>query len=39
MRAADVTVYVDMHEGDAEATGWGCDLTYDQVKIDADYRS
>ena len=29
----------DMHEGEAEATAWGCDLTYDYVKINADYRS
>ncbi len=34
-----VTVLVDMHRGDAEATAWGCDLSYDYVKINADYRS
>ena len=34
-----VTVLVDMKMGDAEATAWGCDLTYDYVKINADYRS
>lgn len=39
MSAEEVTVFVDMHEGDAEATAWGCDLTYDYVKINADYRS
>lgn len=39
MKADTVTVYVDMHEGDASATAWGCDLTYDYVKINADYRS
>ncbi|MBO5617843.1 MAG: bifunctional glutamate N-acetyltransferase/amino-acid acetyltransferase ArgJ [Pseudobutyrivibrio sp.] len=39
MKADSVTVYVDMHEGNAEATAWGCDLTYDYVKINADYRS
>jgi glutamate N-acetyltransferase/amino-acid N-acetyltransferase len=39
MKADAVTVYVDMHEGNAEATAWGCDLTYDYVKINADYRS
>ncbi|MBR5952354.1 MAG: bifunctional glutamate N-acetyltransferase/amino-acid acetyltransferase ArgJ, partial [Pseudobutyrivibrio sp.] len=38
MKADAVTVFVDMHEGDAEATAWGCDLTYDYVKINADYR-
>ena len=37
--AKEVTIFVDMHEGDAEATAWGCDLTYDYVKINADYRS
>ena len=35
----EVTIYVDMHMGDAEATAWGCDLSYDYVKINADYRS
>lgn len=35
----EVTVLVDMHQGDAAATAWGCDLSYDYVKINADYRS
>ena len=35
----EVTVYVDMHMGKEEATAWGCDLSYDYVKINADYRS
>lgn len=39
MKCDTVTVFVDMHEGEAEATAWGCDLTYDYVKINADYRS
>lgn len=34
-----VTIYIDMHEGNASATAWGCDLSYDYVKINADYRS
>lgn len=34
-----VTVLVDIKEGESEATAWGCDLTYDYVKINADYRS
>ena len=29
----------DMKMGSAEATAWGCDLTYDYVKINGDYRS
>ena len=28
-----------MHEGDVSVTCWGCDLTYDYVKINGDYRS
>ena len=34
-----VTVRCEMHEGEATATAWGCDQTYDYVKINADYRS
>lgn len=34
-----VTVICDMKEGEAQATAWGCDLTYDYVKINGDYRS
>ena len=29
----------DMHMGGEEATAWGCDLTYDYVKINGDYRT
>ncbi len=39
LSASEVRVLVDMKEGDGEATAWGCDLTYDYVKINADYRS
>ncbi len=35
----EVRVLVDMKMGDAQACAWGCDLTYDYVKINADYRS
>ena len=35
----EVTVVVDMKDGEFEAAAWGCDLTYDYVKINADYRS
>ncbi len=34
-----VTVIADMKMGEEQATAWGCDLTYDYVKINADYRS
>ncbi|MBP3475401.1 MAG: bifunctional ornithine acetyltransferase/N-acetylglutamate synthase [Lachnospiraceae bacterium] len=39
LSAPEVRVIVDMKMGDEEATAWGCDLTYDYVKINADYRS
>jgi len=35
----EVTVLVDMKSGDQQAAAWGCDLSYDYVKINADYRS
>ncbi|MDO5424800.1 MAG: bifunctional glutamate N-acetyltransferase/amino-acid acetyltransferase ArgJ [Eubacteriales bacterium] len=35
----EVTAIADMKMGEAAATAWGCDLTYDYVKINADYRS
>lgn len=35
----EVTAIADVKMGDASATAWGCDLTYDYVKINADYRS
>lgn len=35
----EVTAIADMKMGEACATAWGCDLTYDYVKINADYRS
>jgi glutamate N-acetyltransferase/amino-acid N-acetyltransferase len=34
-----VTFICDMKQGDASAIAWGCDLTYDYVKINGDYRS
>ena len=39
LSCSEVTALVDMKMGEAEATAWGCDLTYDDVKINADYRS
>ncbi len=35
----EVTVVVDLKMGQETATAWGCDLTYDYIKINADYRS
>ncbi len=35
----EVTILADMKMGNESATAWGCDLTFDYVKINADYRS
>jgi len=35
----DVKININLHSGNASATAWGCDLTYDYVKINGDYRS
>ena len=35
----EVTAIADIKMGNASATAWGCDLTFDYVKINADYRS
>ena len=34
-----VEIFVDLKDGTASASAWGCDLTYDYVKINGDYRS
>ena len=35
----DIFIDVNLNDGDAEAKAWGCDLTYEYVKINGDYRS
>ena len=39
LSAEYVTAIADMKQGNETATAWGCDLTYDYVKINGDYRS
>jgi glutamate N-acetyltransferase/amino-acid N-acetyltransferase len=39
MKQADITVRVVLNRGDADATLWTCDFSYDYVKINAEYRS
>ncbi|MBD5444766.1 MAG: bifunctional ornithine acetyltransferase/N-acetylglutamate synthase, partial [Lachnospiraceae bacterium] len=39
LASEEVRALVDMKMGDESACAWGCDLTYDYVKINADYRS
>ena len=35
----EIDILITLHDGDATATAWGCDLTYDYVKINGDYRT
>lgn len=35
----EIQILVELHEGSEKATAWGCDLTYDYVKINGDYRT
>lgn len=35
----EIFININLHDGDAVAKAWGCDLTYDYVKINGDYRS
>ena len=39
MQSENITVNVDLNLGDSQATAWGCDLTYDYVKINAEYTT
>ena len=35
----EIEILVELNSGDAQSTAWGCDLTYDYVKINGDYRT
>ena len=35
----EIDILINLNDGDKNATAWGCDLTYDYVKINGDYRS
>ncbi len=35
----EIQILIDLKSGDCNATAWGCDLTYDYVKINGDYRT
>jgi glutamate N-acetyltransferase/amino-acid N-acetyltransferase len=39
MKQSEITVRIDLHRGAASTVVWTCDLSYDYVKINADYRS
>ncbi len=39
LKEDEIRVEIDLHQGEGEGKAWGCDLTYDYVKINGDYRS
>ncbi len=39
LSANEITVLIELNSGEASAKAWGCDLTYDYVKINGDYRT
>lgn len=39
MKRKDIEVLIDLHDGLSKATAWGCDLTYDYVRINGAYRT
>ncbi|MFP7170122.1 bifunctional glutamate N-acetyltransferase/amino-acid acetyltransferase ArgJ [Terribacillus sp. 7520-G] len=39
LKQETVLITIDLQDGDGEATAWGCDLSYDYVKINASYRT
>jgi glutamate N-acetyltransferase/amino-acid N-acetyltransferase len=39
LKEEEVDIEVDLHDGDEDAYAWGCDLTYDYVKINGEYRT
>lgn len=39
LKEDEIEILIGLNSGEASATAWGCDLTYDYVKINGDYRS
>ena len=39
LQASAIEILIDVHDGSGEATAWGCDLTYEYVRINGDYRT
>lgn len=39
LQADEIVITINLHEGQENACAWGCDLTYDYVKINGDYRT
>ena len=39
LKEDEIFIIINLNQGTQEAKAWGCDLTYDYVKINGDYRS
>ena len=39
LSAEEITIDINMNQGSESAAAWGCDLTYDYVRINGDYRT
>ncbi len=39
LKSDEITVIIELNEGNENGTAWGCDMTYDYVKINGDYRT
>jgi glutamate N-acetyltransferase/amino-acid N-acetyltransferase len=39
LAADEIYILINLNDGNEQATAWGCDLTYDYVKINGDYRT
>ena len=39
LREDEIYIDVNLNQGEASGKAWGCDLTYDYVRINGDYRS
>ncbi|MGD0152958.1 MAG: bifunctional glutamate N-acetyltransferase/amino-acid acetyltransferase ArgJ [Thermacetogeniaceae bacterium] len=39
LEGREIEISLDLHQGDAEGVAWGCDLSYDYVRINANYRT
>ena len=39
LKEDEISIVIDLNDGNNDATAWGCDLTYDYVKINGDYRT
>lgn len=39
LKGEEITIHVHLHVGEGVGKAWGCDLTYDYVRINAGYRT